>query len=140
MKTYDPKQVFITFGGRTIGGFADGSFLKVERDEDAYSLTVGADGIGTRARIQNRAGKITLTLQRASDDNAILQGFAAADEASNSGVVPFFMKDNLGGDSHQATNAWIEKQPSVDYSKENTNLEWVIRTDLLISVFGGVEG
>jgi hypothetical protein len=49
MKTYDPSQVVATVGGRSLAGFAPGTFIEAERTEDAYSMTVGIDGEGTRS-------------------------------------------------------------------------------------------
>ena len=42
-RSYDPAQVIINVGGRDVVGFADGTFVKVERNVDAFSLVVGAE-------------------------------------------------------------------------------------------------
>lgn len=58
MKTYDPSQVVATVGGRPLAGFAPGTFIEAERAEDAYSMTVGIDGEGTRSKSNNKSGTV----------------------------------------------------------------------------------
>ena len=47
VRTYDPKQVIITVGGVPMSGFADGTFLTVDRDDDQWAKVTGADGTST---------------------------------------------------------------------------------------------
>lgn len=137
LKTYDFKQVAVIIGGRIITGFADGDAVQVERNEDAWSLQVGAEGEATRSKSNNRSGKITLSLQQASESNAILSGFAKADELSNSGLVPVLVKDNSGNSLYGAEQAWIVKSPAAALGMESGNREWVIETDNLQVFEGG---
>ncbi len=60
--TYDPKAMLLTFLGSLIDGYMDGTFLTVERDESAFTLKVGADGEKARARNNNTAGKVVVTI------------------------------------------------------------------------------
>lgn len=41
VRTYDPKQVIITVGGIPMSGFADGTFLTVDRDDDQWAKVTG---------------------------------------------------------------------------------------------------
>ena len=137
MKTYDPKQVILTVGGRQITGWADGTFIEVERDADAYELTVGADGDAARSKSNNRAGKITVTLLQTSEGNAVLSGFAAADELSNGGVVAIMARDKSGASFFVADQAWVQKYPKSGYSKNIETREWVLRSDSINIYEGG---
>ena len=137
VKTYDPSQVAIIIGGFPVTGFADGSFVTVERNEDAFALYVGTDGEGTRAKSNNKSGRITITLAQSSDSNAVLSGFAQADELSNSGVVPVLVKDNSGQSLHSAETAWIVKAANSEYAREVGTREWVIETDVLVTLPAG---
>jgi hypothetical protein len=136
-KTYDPSQVAIIVGGFQITGFADGSFLTVARNTDAFALYIGTDGEGTRAKSNNKSGRITLTLAQSSDSNAILSGIAAADELSNSGIVPVLIKDNSGNSLYAAETAWIVKAPDSEFGREVGAREWIIETDNLAVFVGG---
>lgn len=126
LKTFDPKSIVLTVGGAIIGGFADGTFVTVERQEDAYTTTVGADGEVTRVKSNNKLTNVTITLAQTSDSNSILSGFAILDEKSNSGVVPVLLKE-AGADTIVAGGrGWIQKLPNIEYSKEITTREWII--------------
>lgn len=125
VKTYDPKQVAIIVAGSQISGYANGSFIKVERDEDAFSKVTGADGYSSRAKSNNRGGVMTVTLAQTSDSNDILNAFALADEVSNAGVVPVMMKDNSGRTTIFSGFAWVKKTAGADFAKEIGNREWI---------------
>lgn len=137
LKPYDFKQVAFILGGRIITGFAEGEAITVERDEDSFTLMVGADGDATRAKSNNRSGTVTIRLLQTSESNLILQGFASADELSNAGLVPMLIKDNSGNSLFTAEQAWVQKPPAASFGAEGTEREWVIRTDNLIMVHGG---
>lgn len=137
MKTYDPSQVSIVIGGHTLSGFADGTFVTVVRDEDSWSLAIGTDGEGARAKSNNKSGTITVTLLQTSDSNRILSDFALADELSNSGVFPLLVKDASGNSLYTAETAWVQKPADSEFAREVGNREWTIRTDNLQVYVGG---
>lgn len=137
VKTYDPNQVSVIVGGKIISGFADGSYINVERNEQMFNLKVGVDGEGTRAKSNNKSGKITLTLMQSSSSNDDLSAFAAADELSNSGAVPVLVKDGSGTTLIAAATAWIQKYSNAEFGKEVLTRQWVLETDELIMLVGG---
>lgn len=134
---YDPKSVSIIVGGKIMHGFADGTFVNVERNEQAYNLKVGVDGEGTRAKNNNRSGKITITLMQSSESNDVLSSFATADELSNTGVVPFLMKDNLGRTVCTALSCWVQKVANSEMAKEVGMRTWVLESDEVTILVGG---
>jgi hypothetical protein len=136
-KTYDPSQVAIIVGGYNITGFADGSFITVARNADAFALYVGTDGEGTRAKSNNKSGRITITLAQSSDSNAILSGIATLDELSNNGIVPLLIKDNSGLSLYAAETAWIVKTPDSEFGREVGSREWILETDNLSAFVAG---
>lgn len=137
LNTYNPKEVAIIVGGNIIDGFADGTFINVERDEDSYTLQVGSDGEATRSKNNNLSGTVTLTLRQGSPSNAILSALAQQDELNGSGIVPLLVKDNSGSSIHSAETAWIQKPSAAEYGRESGSREWVIRTDRLQTFIGG---
>lgn len=137
MRNYDPKQVILAVGGNVIIGYADGTYISAERNEDAFALVVGADGETARARSQDRSGVVTLTLMQTSPSNDALTAFAALDELSGTGVVSLMMKDMLGTTLVAAQNAWVRKFPAVEFGKELTTREWAIECDFLAVFAGG---
>lgn len=135
--TYDPKQVSVIVGGQIGQGFADGTFVKVERNDPAFNLKVGVDGEGTRAKSNNKSGKVTITLMQSSSFNDVLSGFAAADELANAGVVPVLVKDNSGRSLFACATAWVQKYPDSEFAKEVGTRTWVLETDDIEIFVGG---
>jgi len=126
VKTFDPKQVIVNIGLQQIGGFADGEFINVSRDEDSFTKVSGADGEVSRSKSNNKMGELTLTLLQTSSSNDILSGFMLADELGNSGIFSVFIKDALGLSTIFAAEGWIKKAPDTTFDKELGNREWVI--------------
>ncbi len=139
VKTYDPAQVSIIFAGFPIEGFADGTFIVVERRNPMWGLTIGADGPGARAKSNDKSGTITITLLQTSLSNDALSGVALADELSNDGVAPFMMKDLNGNTLLAAETAWISKVAPVEDGKEINGREWILETDDIQMLVGGNE-
>jgi hypothetical protein len=126
VRTYDPKSVVVTIGGVPMSGYADGTFLNVDRDENAFTKVTGADGTSTRVKSNNRSGSMTLTLKQSSPSNDVLSGFASLDELSNTGVVPILIKDLSGNSLFFSATGWVQKFPSSEFGKEINNREWVL--------------
>lgn len=138
VKNYDPKKISVIIAGLPITGFADGTFAKVARDEDAFTAVVGATGEVTRVQNANKMGKLTITLLGSSASNDYLSSLATADEISGAGTFGAMVKDNKGTSLYGAATAWIAKSPDAEWSKENNgHREWVIATDELIVFAGG---
>jgi hypothetical protein len=135
--TYSAEEVQIIVGGVKISGLADGTFVTVSRDEQAYNKVTGADGTTSRARTGNRAGSITLTLQQTSPSNDTLSAFQAADEAADSGVVPVLIKDNSGNSLFYTSAAWVQQMPDSGFSKEVSEREWVMDCARIDAFTGG---
>ncbi|MBX9744275.1 MAG: DUF3277 family protein [Chlamydiales bacterium] len=139
VRTYDPKQVIITVGGVPMSGFADGSFLTVDRDDNQWTKVTGADGTSTRIKSNNRSGNMIITLKQSSPSNDVLSGFANVDELTNAGVVPILVKDLSGNSIFFSATGWVKKYPSSEFGKDLANREWVL--DLVdLDVFVGSNG
>lgn len=137
LKTYNFKQVAVIVGGRQITGFAEGDAVTVERNEDSWTLQVGAEGESTRSKSNNRSGKVTLRLQQASESNAVLDGFRIADELADNGLVPVLVKDNSGNSLYSAEQAWVVKPPAAAHGNKSAEREWVLETDNLVILEAG---
>lgn len=135
-KTYDPKQYSLIVGGHIVNGFADGTFIRVARNNDSWALAVGADGEGARAKSNNKSGTFVFTLLQTSQSNSVLSGFHNADELNNGGQVPVLVKNNNGDDIHEAATAWVRKPADVELAKEITNREWTVETDNVTMLVG----
>lgn len=136
-RTYDPAQVIVNVDGRDISGYADGTFVNVARNADAFTLTVGADGESTRAKSNNKSGRFTFTLQQSSPSNDILDEIATSDELNNTGAVAVLVSDKSGTTIAQAQVAWVVKKPDSGFAKETENREWILETGNLEYTVGG---
>ncbi len=122
--TYKPGEVSVVFDGYEMTGFADGTFVTVEREEDSFTKHVGADGEVSRTLNANQSGTVTLTLKQTSDSNRILGELLATDEDDGSGVAELVVKDNLTNKAFSG-EAWIQKPPNLERGKEQADQEWV---------------
>jgi Protein of unknown function (DUF3277) len=134
---YDPKNVSVIVGGKIMSGFADGTFILAERNEQAFNLKVGVDGEGTRAKSNNLSGKVTITLMQSSSSNDVLSEYAIADQTANAGAVPIEIRDNQGTTVVAALTGWVQKFANMEDAKEVSTRVWVLETDELDMFIGG---
>ena len=134
---YDVSQVAVIVGGVPMEGFADGTRVTVEFDEEQFTKVTGSDGLTTRSKSNNYAGNVTITLQQSSRSNDVLSGLWNADRVNNAGVVPILIKDNSGRTLWAAEHAWVQQMPSQEFGKESSDREWVLDTDKLTGIAGG---
>jgi len=139
VRTYAADEVRIIAGGVPISGLADGTFVTISRDEQAFNKVTGADGSTSRAKTANRAGSITITLQQTSPSNDYLSGLAIADEQGSGGVVPMLIKDESGRTVAATGAAWVQQAPDQEFSKDVSEREWVMDCARIDMFVGGNE-
>ena len=138
VQTYRPKAVTVVFNGIPIEGFAEGTFIEAEKNEDAFALSVGSTGSGARAQTHDESGTVTVTLQQTSLTNAALSAMHKLDKAGGDGVGPLRVRDlSSGTELVAAETAWIRKVPNMGYSNDISPREWVFETDNLEMNPGG---
>src|SRR3990167_825532 len=126
IKNYDPSRVSVSWGGINITGFAEGTFIEAERDEDAFTKYVGSQGEVCRTRNLNRSGKVTITLMATSPINDLIDMYATTDDLVGlGGVWPLSINDFYGLLRVFATEAWVMKKPKVERAKEAGTVVWV---------------
>jgi len=138
LHTYDAAQVAIVFAGIPVDGFADGTFLSVEQNEDSFSLQVGTDGEGCRSKSNNRSGRVTFTLGQWSKTNDLLSALHQLDinTPNGDGIGPLLIKDLSGTSLDAAEKAWIVKPPAAAFAREAESREWIIETHELQQFHG----
>lgn len=140
LRQYDPKRVTITIGSSILSGFADGSFVTVAFNEDAWTLQMGTDGEGTRSKSNNYSGRVTVMLMQSSPSNAYLSKLAIDDRLRNEGAAPLLIKDANGETLFSSEAVWVIKMPDSDYSREASAREWLMETHELKAEFSGYDG
>lgn len=121
MKNYSPKQVVLTIIPNTPGlvaglgrvtGFATGTMIEGEWDEDAFTKETGADGQVVRILNANEGGKIRFFLQRQNPLNAALTLLGNLDRESGLGVCTITLTGVNDTEILSAGEAWLLKFPN----------------------------
>ena len=142
VRTYDPSEVVVSIAGPTIGimvfaGYADGTFVKITRSGDAFDKKRGADGTVDRINKNAVDFEAELSLKRTSPMNAVLSGLLALDQLKNAGIFALTIKDNSGASLFEAPQAWIKKDPDVEYADSLGNYTWKFDTGAAVSLIAG---
>lgn len=135
--TYDPNKIVITFGSLIITGYADGSFLTIDRANDSFGLVIGSSGEQGRSRSNDRSAVATVKLLQTSLANDALSLILQADELNGSGINPFMVKDLRGTTLILAKDAWIIKPPTQDFDRTVGSREWNIQLAEALIFSGG---
>lgn len=144
LKTYNPSDHIVVMCGIRVTGFAE-NMIKIEYNQDAVTLKVGAQGDAVRMISQDRSAKITVTLLASSPTNAQFSALLEADRprdrsrGGGGGVAPSVIQDLNETVLAEATNTWIVKAPAMEAGKESGDLEWVFETDDLALALLGAE-
>jgi hypothetical protein len=126
LKNYDAAALSIIFKGHLVTGIQQGTFLTAARDQDSWFGHAGGDGEQTRARNNNRAGKVTIITTQSSPSNAVLSAYQLLDERVGGGVGPLLVKDPNGTTLIESAQAYILKPPDSGFAVEATeDREWV---------------
>jgi hypothetical protein len=128
VRTYSSKEVLISFGTHAVSGYAEDSFVNLEKNGDGWSRVTGADGETIRSQDPDDTWNVTLTLLQESVTNAWLNNKLAQDENNKDGMFPVTVKDLRGGALFSCEQAWVTKSPSYGFGKTAQNREWTLNT------------
>ena len=114
VRTYDPKLITVMYGGMVVTGFAEGSAVMCEQNEDNNIPHVGVLGEVSRALNADKTGKITISLAGTSPWVGMFAKLAQANELLPCTVVDLNdTRHSVGG-----TECWINKAPNIEMGKE----------------------
>lgn len=129
MLNYSPDRITLVFKGITITGFANGTFIEAERDNDGWTDEVGATGTVVRVKSLDRRGKITFSTMAGAPVNDLLSALIVLGEdgpiAGDVGAA--LLKDLNGTTLVAAEEAWLLKHAKVEYADTHTPRQWVLR-------------
>lgn len=120
--TYDPRDVMVVVAGTVLTGFAEGTFVQVEKASENYTKYVGAQGEVARARNADPTGTITVTLAQTSPSNAFLNNLAKSKETFSAYVIDRNTRQVQAG----GTTCWIQKPAAASWGAEVGSREWTI--------------
>lgn len=140
LSTYSPKDVIVSIAGlHTVGGYADGTFVRVTKDMKPFTVVRAMDGELSRLYSKDDGYKVELTLMQSSSTNNILSMLYNIDTATRIGKFPLFIKDSLGQSSFMAGTAWIEQIPDLSFGNTLETRTWVFGCGDAVITFGGNE-
>lgn len=126
VKTYDPKDVIVTYGGREITGFDDDSIISIEASDNIWTSSVGAKGEVSRSRNHaSNLANVELSLKQTSkESNGYLTSCKEYDKRTGRGAKALSVKEKRTGAVFRSPAAWISEEPSMDYEGEAGARTW----------------
>jgi len=129
VRTYNAAKIMVIFNGVPLTGYADGTFVGIEMQNDGITTQVGADGEIARAVNSDRRCTVTVTLQQTSISNDFLSTMFSTDILTCGGLMgPILVQDLCGETLFAASSAWIVKPATAEFGKEITTRAWAIHT------------
>ena len=123
--TYDPKKVTLIVGTVAIVGYAEGSMIEIERNEDAITAHVGTQGEVAFAESADKTGIVKVTLMQTSPSVSYLNTLAK--QKGDDAAFPISVVNmNTNGVSASGTKARVKKMASEVIDKEITEREFEI--------------
>jgi len=128
LANYSPESVIILVAGlHTVTGYAEGSFISIEKVTPTSSARESADGVVSRVIRNSSLYNVRLTLAQSSDSNGVLSIFHNVDRLTNGRAkFPFIMKDKRGSSVMFAAEAWISSVPESTFSSGVEGRTWEI--------------
>lgn len=114
---YNAKDTTVTVNGVNITGFGE-DMLTIEKDEELFSTSVGAQGDVVKSEINNPLGSSTLTIQVTSPQYSML-----IDLAKQSDPFPFWYTNKSLGERAGGTMANIKNFPEIARGSEAEDVE-----------------
>ena len=142
MKIYNANEVMISIAGIPIhktGGYADGEFLRIEKEADDVADYVGTDGEVTASLGNDQRHDVTIILAQSSDSNDLLSALRNKMIATKmrQGVGAFLVQDMSGRTLFSAPQCYVKKPPSAAFGRETSTREWPIRVPNMTRFDGG---
>lgn len=108
VKTYDAKQLTITFDGIIVNDFADGDFVSISGMLENFENVVGADGSENRNNKNLTGVDVAITVSQTSTTNDLFSAKHIADKLNNSGKGALLIKDLNGTSILSSGQAYIK--------------------------------
>lgn len=134
--TYSPIDVSVVISHpasglvHVVGGFADDSFVTIERAKDTYAHYTGVDNVSSRIYSADTSGKVTCALQQTSASNDVLSHIYNYDKqhrGTNKGLFTITVKDGSGRSVLHSQEAYVAVVPNQTFGSGMNSREWVIQ-------------
>lgn len=135
--TFDPAKVVFAAGLKTLSGFAPGTFITIKRNGNGFEKKRGSDGDVERINKNANDFEVEVKFLQTSSANDILSALYATDTSTNAGVIALTIKDGLGTTVFSAPQAWISKDPDVEFADDTQARTWTFQTGKAALFVGG---
>lgn len=140
LASYSPEQVVFLLGGAIpLDGYADGTFISINKPNPIFETVVSADGKVSRTQIENPLYTVRLSLSSVASANEILTAISFADKKTGRAKFPLMIKDNMGTSLFYASLAWIEGTPDMVFDTNVSTRDWVFNCIGVTEIVGGNE-
>ena len=122
MAQYYADDVNVVIDGVIATGFADGTYVTGERNEEKRELEVGAQGDVVMVEASDDTGTVSITLQQTSPTNDLLRGlYNSGEDFAISVDDPNDNTANIEG-----SECYVANLPSAEKDGSVTDREWEI--------------
>ena len=142
--TYSPEDMICVITANNVShivsGWAEGSFVSVDRVSPSSVMVKGATRNGNLRVIRNDdAGTVTFTVTQSSYDNDVLSALWRADKETRDSTWLFNMTliDGTGRSYFNCRECYIENMPTGSYGTDAENRTWTIHALQLDEYIGG---
>ena len=127
LANYDAKDTTVIIDGTYISGLGE-DMISVEKDEDFFSTSVGAQGDVVKSQINNSLGQITVYVQPTSPNKSFLMGLTKRKDPFPIWVINKALNERMGG-----TMANLLSLPEISRGAEAEDMEFVFQVFDLIA-------
>lgn len=134
LNSYSPKDVSVSFNSIAITGFAPDSFIRLRRNSDVLTETVGSAGELSLTKIADKTGEIEIELLQTSESNLALSALLLETEFGG-GLIPvgeIIILDESGSNTTVAHNAYIKTAPEIELGAEQNSRVWKFGCEELV--------
>ena len=119
--TYDAKDTTVIIDGTYITGFGE-DMISVEKEEDFFAPSVGAQGDVVKSVVNNSLGTMSIFIQRTSPSKAFLMGLAKRTDEFPIWAINKKLGERVGG-----TKASMLSFPEFASGAEAEDMEFVFQ-------------
>lgn len=124
--TYSPSDVTVSIAGiHTVGGYVDGTFIRIVKDIKPFETQRAMDGTMERLYHSDDGYRLELTLAQSSPSNNVLSTIHNIDVVTRMLKFPMTVRDAFGQTSFFSATTWIEGIPEVTFSNSMEQRTWV---------------
>lgn len=113
--SYDPKKVNVVINSKAITGFGTDSVIKITRNEDIVTTSVGVKGDVTYNENANESGNIEITLMGTSSSLPYLRNLALKRTPLSVAITD---ANDVGAVNVAEEQCRLLKPPDIDRAKE----------------------